>query len=763
MKYIKMLMVLMSFIFSAHAQHKISGTISDAKNGEVIPFASIYIPTLDKGSNADENGKFEIQKIPKGKYNLVISALGYNTVSMSISIEADTVKDIALTPSAIEISEVIVSTPFHKLQKENVMKVEREDLATLKNNGALTLADGMTNIAGVESVSTGVGIGKPVIRGLSANRVLVYTQGIRLENQQFGDEHGLGINDAGIESIEVIKGPASLLYGSDALGGVLYLNPEKFANAGETHADVNGDYYSNTDGYAINAGAQTSGEHFKFLVRGSRNSHADYQQGNGVNVTNSRFNETDLKTGIAYQENTFKSEIRYNYNRSNLGLPESIGVQNRERGLIEPYQEVDNHILSNKSAIFFPKSSLEFTLGFTQNDRREYEDHHHGEAEEEHDEDHEEEADHLEEEDHEDELPALRMKLKTFNYNVHYKLPVMGNFESILGVQGMLQKNKNYGEELLIPDANVNDIGVMATTHYHLNTSDFQFGIRFDNRQLDINETGEENGETYFPEFSKSFQSFNASAGFRTDLMKYLIGRVNLATGFRAPNLSELSSNGSHEGTNRYEIGNPDLSNEQNFQIDLSLEYGSDHYEFFANVYYNMIKDYIYLLPSGDLIDNDPVYNYVQNDSKLYGGEFGIHIHPHPLDWLHLESSFETVTGKLNSGEYLPLIPANKLKNTLRAEFVNPSKTFKSATVFVTLQSVFDQNNISEFETATDGYNLFNAGLNTQINAWGHEIGLKIAANNIFDTEYVSHLSRLKPDGIYNIGRNINVGLSMML
>src|SRR5690606_25779645 len=138
--------------------------------------------------------------------------------------------------------------------RENVMKVEHVNVAQLKAAGSMTLAQGITNIPGVSNVSTGMGIGKPVIRGLSSNRVLVYAQGVRLENQQFGDEHGLGLSDAGVESVEVIKGPASLLYGSDAMGGVLYLNPEKFAISNTTQGDVNLDYYSNTYGLSGNVG-----------------------------------------------------------------------------------------------------------------------------------------------------------------------------------------------------------------------------------------------------------------------------------------------------------------------------------------------------------------------------------------------------------------------------------------------------------------------------------------------------------------------------
>ena len=182
--------------------------------------------------------------------------------------------------------------------------------------------------------------------------------------------------------------------------------------------------------------------------------------------------------------------------------------------------------------------------------------------------------------------------------------------------------------------------------------------------------------------------------------------------------------------------------------------------EFFVNGFYNAISDYIYLQPTGQFIDDDPVYQYVQDDSNLYGGEIGFHLHPHPLDWLHLESSFETVTGKLaHSNVYLPLIPANKLSNTFRVEFDGKQVSNKYA--FVTLQNVFNKNNVGDFETRTGGYSLVNLGFGATIKAYNQPFNIKLSANNLFDKEYVSHLSRLKPDGIYNIGRNINIGVAV--
>ncbi len=744
----------------SYSQHTLSGNISDMETGAPLEQVSVYVPQLENGTVTDKNGNFSLKNLPEGIYKLVVSYIGFETYSTSIEIsEGNNRFDYKMEPSAIEMDEVVLSTPFHKLQRENVMKVEQKSMEELKQQGGITLSEGITNIPGVSSVSTGTGIGKPVIRGLSFNRVLVYTQGVRLENQQFGGEHGLGLNDAGISSVEVIKGPASLLYGSDALGGVLYLNPEKFEIAGESSGDINMRYFTNTLGYNANAGFKTSGEKLKFLVRGAYASNADYETGDGTSVTNSRFNEADLKTGLAYQASKFKTELRYNYNTTELGIPEEIGVQNNDRDPLLPYQELSTHILSSKNNLFFKKSSLEATFGYTINNRKEFEEHHHEEDGHEHE--HEEGEEHEEEHEEEEEGAALDMKLKTFNYNIQFN-PQWGNITTIFGVQGMHQTNENFGEEILVPDAVTNDFGVLATSHIHFDKSDLQIGLRYDLRSINGEASGIEGDEEYIPALDRNFNNFNAALGYRTDLAKTIIGRLNLATGFRAPNLSELSSNGLHSGANRVEIGNPDLDSEQNFQIDLALEYGNKHVEAYINSFYNIVNDYIYLEPTGEFRELDPIYNFQQQDAILYGGEFGFHLHPHPIDWLHLESSYDIVYGQLDDKSNLPLIPANRWTNTFRVEWNKRNQNYKCY-AFVTLQTFFDQNKVADFETRTPRYNLFNTGIGGDLNIFNQKVRYSITANNLFNKDYISHLSRLKADGIANMGRNISFSLHLPL
>jgi iron complex outermembrane receptor protein len=450
--------LLLLSISSISAQNTITGIVIDKSTNESIIFANIYLPDLEKGTTTDDNGIFKIENLPSGTYKIIVSFIGYETQSLNIKFPYNEQLTIQLKPSAIEMEEIIVSTPFHKLQSENVMKVEHEKIDDLKAKGATTLAEGITNIAGVESVTTGLSIGKPVIRGLTANRVLVYTQGVRLENQQFGDEHGLGLSDSGIESVEVIKGPASLLYGSDALGGVLYLNPEKFAAANTSSGNIGANYFSNTQGYTTNAGYKVSGDTFKLMFRGSLAEHSDYKT-KEYRVTNTRFNEQDFKAAYGFQSEKFKTELRYNVNNIKPGIPEEIGEQSTKKTPLLPFQEVTNHVLSSKSVVFFNGSSLDVNLGLLYNDRKEFE---------------------------EIIVPTLHMKLKTFNYDVKYNMPTLGKFETIIGVQGMTQTNTNYGEETLIPNANTNDIGVLAVSHIHFEKVDFQLGARFDNRNIEV-------------------------------------------------------------------------------------------------------------------------------------------------------------------------------------------------------------------------------------------------------------------------------------
>ena len=729
-----LLALFIGFSILANAQNKLIGVVTDTKN-KPISGVNISIPEIHKETISDANGKYQFTNLPTGNFKIVYSYIGFATITKEYSTK-DKIIDVTLEETVHQMDEVIVSTVFNKLQSQNVMKVEHESVKSMQQKGATTLIEGLATIPGVSQISTGVSIGKPVIRGLSGNRVLVYSQGVRLENQAFGDEHGLGLNDSGVDGVEVIKGPASLLYGSDALGGVLYFIPEKFAKPDTFGVDFGQKYFSNTLGSSTNIGAKGSTDRFKFLARVNNTRHSDYKIPDANRVTNTRYNELDFKTGIGYSDKNFSSEFRYNYNRLLLGIPESgIAEQTTDAKPDYPRQAVYNQLLSLNNTIFLGNSKLDVNLGYIYNDRAEFP---------------------------ESPVPGSNWHLKTLNYDSKFHFPKMKKWETIIGVQGMHQTNLNVGIEYLIPDATTNDIGTFGTTRYEFGTNVLQAGIRYDVRKISGVEHNNFGDEGYLAPIDRKFNSFNASVGYKTSITKATILRLNLASGFRAPNIFELSSNGVHDGTIRFEIGNPNLKSEQNFQTDLNLEYKNSHFELFANGFYNKINNYIFIAPNGTQIDGFDVYDYLQNNANLYGGEAGIHFHPHPLDWLHITSSFESVTGKKANGDNLPLIPANKLNNTLRIDFKS-SKTFQDGFATVNVEYTLKQNKASLFETKSNDYTLVNFGIGGKIQVGKSSFNVNLNGNNILNKTYIAHLSRLKNDGIPNIGRNIVLGVKFSI
>ena len=743
--------LFLGFTVLTSAQNKITGIITDTTNTPLFG-VEVYIDELQKGTSTDENGAFQLLNLPSNLIKIHISFIGYETIVKSINNQQkETVLNFQLKETVFKMDEIIISTPFNKLQSENVMKVDRATIQQLKSKGSSSLMQGITTIPGVSQVSTGVGIGKPVIRGLRGNRVLVYTQGIRLENQQFGEEHGLGIDESSISSVEVIKGPASLLYGSDALGGVLFFNPTKFAKENNFELNLNQTLYSNTLGSNTSVLAKQSGNSWKFLVGGAHNQHSDYKVPSNKRITNTRFNETIFNTAIGYNNKFITSTLRFNYNETNVGIPEDLEIQNTHKTPMLPYQNLTNKMVSLNNVIFLSNSKITSTFGFTNNIRKEFEEHH-------------EDEDHSEVEHKEDLEAALNLKLNTFSYDAKWHLPKFNNIETIIGIQGIHQTNDNYGEEILIPNAEINDVGFLTTASYSWNKNSLQGGIRFDNRNLSTEKhiVTHEDEEHVFEAIERSFENFTASLGYKTNLFNKIISRFNFASGFRSPNLAELTSNGVHHGSNRFEIGNSNLKSERNFQSDISLEYSTEHFELFGNGFYNKINNYIFISPTGEMEEENFIYEYIQDDAKLYGGEFGLHLHPHPLDWLHLQSSFEFVIGKQKNENYLPLIPAHKLTNTLRAEF-DIKNWLQNGFTSLTFENTFNQKNISEFETSTDGYFLMNFGTGGKIKMNKLNFTFHINVNNVFNKGYSSHLSRLKVNGIENIGRNIILGLNFSI
>ena len=734
-KTICMFFLLLAGKMTVFAQTQIK--VLDNTNNQPVVYASIYYPETKTGTVTDTSGQFKAD-FAMPQVLVQISAIGYHTYLNRINMNENG-QIIYLQPSVHELQEIVVTENTARLQSENVMSVEKLSINNSSVQG-ISLADKLTSVAGVDNLSTGAGIGKPVIRGLSGNRIAVFSQGVRIENQQWGDEHGLGLDENGYEQVEIIKGAASLLYGSDALGGVLYFVDERYAKNNSVEAALTSEFNSNTLGFRNNGTFKLSKNRLHWNLFGGYTTHKDYSDGENNFVPNSRFNTYNLKTALGYTGNKFISSLRYSILNEKYGLTEVEEDEHEDeiykngRKPLMPFQDLTTHLISSENTFFFHNGSkLKIDVGYIFNNRKEFED--------EDEEDHSEEA-------------ALNMNLHTFSYNAKwYSQRWKERWTLTAGSQGMAQNNTNHGEEMLIPDAKTYDVGVFAMTDfYYTKKAYWQAGLRFDTRYI----TSEN--------FNKPYYSCNFSTGIYQPVAKDLSFRLNLSSGFRAPNMYELLSDGIHHGTNRYEIGNSDLKTENSYQTDASLNYSTKHIEFFVNPYFNYIRNHIYLIHNVfiDRIDGIPVFNYTQNDAFLYGGEAGFHLHPHPLDWLHLETSYSNTFGQDVHHTNLALMPSQKINAMVGANF-SFKKPLKKFSIFLQNQYSFAQNRVAENETKTSDYNLLNAGFTFEFGVKSQKILLNFATNNLLNETYYDHLSRYKIDEIYNMGRSFNVKIVVLL
>jgi len=729
---------LLSIIFFSIApfigsSQTFTGTVLDKQTQKPVQFAQAYFVDLKTGTITNTKGEFVINNIKQKHIHLQISFVGYKTIDDYINLDSVSKKTYYLEESHFDLHEVVVSVPTGKLQGENIVAIEHKKLEDLQITSPLTLAEAISNIPGVEQNTIGSGIGKPVIRGLSGNRIVTYAQGVRIENQQWGSEHGLGVGDVGIESVEVIKGPASLLYGSDALGGVLFFIDERYANQNSVEGFVETKFLSNALGSINNAGIKLNKKNVKFNLFTNYASFADYQTPEFKRVYNTRFDQKNVKAALGYNNSFWITNLRYSFLQNDYGIVDtSLYTSSNQRSFELPYQIINNQNLSLENTFLLNQGKINLILSYANNYRREFED--------------------------DAQQQAMGLKLNTYTYNLKWYSPVYKDKLSfIVGSQGMHRQNSNNGLEYLIPNSTTTDGGAFVIGNLKLNQLKLQAGVRADMRQINAQKLVED--VVIFPDFQKRYTGLTYSMGGVYTFKKVKL-RSNLSSGFRAPTTSELLANGVHEGTNRYIIGNQNLKNEIAHQIDFTIEYQHKYLSFSVSPFLNVIDNYIYLTPTNSIIDAKPVYEYKQSNATLYGGEAGFHYHPHQLHWLHISGNVSVVLAEDKNGNALPLIPQTKLNSTIGAEFKDKGK-FHFKNIYVQHIYKFDQNRIGQFETPTKGYHLINLGVDAVLKLNQQKLVFSTGVKNLLNTTYIDHLSRFKPMSIPNPGINFYVGVKL--
>lgn len=708
-------------------------TVIDKETEQGIPFAIIEIHELQTLTNCDINGQVTISNISNNS-PIIVSSPGYESKTFIYKKDIHQYK-IELKKAHLVLNEVIISPTTGIVQQNNLTNIVVKNIADQNQSFSSNLMGLVSNTPGVQTLSTGNGISKPVIRGMSGLKVLTFLNGLRIENQQWGNDHGLSFSKMGVKSVEIIKGPSSLLYGADALGGVLYFIDEDYTSPNTWQAKAETSFESNSLSSSNIVGLKLASNNVRFNFFAGYKTAADYKIPAGTYIINSRYQAKSLKAALGYNKDNWIVNLRYNLNSNTIGLPghthdanpnpSSFVSNTQNRNRVVPFQLINDHFLSLENKFFFGRSTLKLLTGYTTNSLTE----------------HEEKVT----------IPGIKMKLQNLPIHLSYAHNLNEKIQWLVGAQSMFVKNTNNKDalETLIPDSKSDDLGLYSILQYSSNQFESQVGLRYDKRDIEISDV-----------FNKSYAKLNGSFSMVYQKNAYTL-RTNFSTGYRPPHISELFANGIHHGTNRYEIGSNELKSEYASQLDISLNYRNEHLNFYLNPFYNSFKDYIFLMPTGETIENTPVYNYTQAEKAYtYGGEFYLHYHPHFAHRLHLEQGISIVEGIQDNKSRLPLIPQTNLNTSLKYEFEKGDRKLQIETITIQRSHYLDQTNVSSFETESDAYTLYNIEAKVKFNK---ATPIAFGVKNILNKSYINHLSSLKNLDLSGPGRNFYFSINYII
>jgi len=805
-------LILMFPAIAVAQQGAVKGNIT--VGGLPLPYASVIIPGTRYGGKADAEGAYQIHHISPGEYVAVFSSIGYLSEKVRFSIIGDEtiILNVKLTESSSKLNEVVITGVSRATELRSnpvpIAVITKKDIEQNVNNNIIDAI--IKGIPGVTAVTTGPNISKPFIRGLGYNRVLTLYDGIRQEGQQWGDEHGIEIDQFGISRAEVIKGPASLTYGSDALAGVINLIPYIPNGAhGRLNGDIISDYHTNNGLIGSSLGLSYKNLDWKYAFRVSGKMAHNYQNKIDGPVYNSAFREyilsgmirTDKKWGYSqFSATTYNNQqeipdgsrdsLTRRFTQQVAEAPQD-DIKNRplapasqllSYGITPLHQHIQHYRVYNKTEVKVGEGLFASALGWQQSVRREY--------------------------NHptQPQQAGLYVSLNTLNYDVRYSPPLFAGFETAIGINGIYQTNRsNDATDFPIPDYRLFDVGGFFFAKKTIGKADISGGIRYDTRNINWGDfyiganpangfeqrvaPGATGSRLQFPSFKKRYHGVSGSIGLTYNLSDRLLIKANIARGYRAPNITEIGSNGLDPGAHIVYLGNRTFKPEFSLQEDIGFIAYLKDVDIQLELFNNQLSNYIYQSRLDDengkpvvIVPGNTTYQYQQSEARLYGAEVSFNVHPQAVKWLSFNNSLAYVTGinqnkKLvdaskGAAKYLPFIPPLHVRSEVKAALQKAYGAFSKITLRVEADIYTAQNHyyaLNDTETPTPGYTLINAGISSTLKARSSKTlcELFLQADNLFDVAYQSNLNRLKyfeyynssPNGrpgIYNIGRNLS-------
>jgi iron complex outermembrane recepter protein len=787
-------MVVIHILSYGQNQYTLTGLVADEYQKPMAGAAVFLLPDKN-GVTTDSLGRFVISGLKGGLYTIEISYVGYHTIVDRITVNGDDFYQVRLKPSILTLQEVVVTDNYAERRKrEESLNIEIVNGDYLKQNLGGSLMKSLERLPGVSTIDIGSGQSKPVIRGLGFNRVVVVENGIKHEGQQWGADHGLEVDQFTFDRIEVIKGPASLMYGSDAIGGVIDLKqveiPQKNSVGGSL--DLTGKINNSLAG----ASAFVFGrkENLFFTFRATLLDYADYRvPTDSVDIysyraplyknrlRNTAGREQNFHFSAGFQNNGTSSRFYLsNVHNKNGFFANTHGLEPRRvdsglhdksyRDIQLPFQEVNHFKIINKSA--WRKEKVQFTseLGFQRNFRQEWSQYtSHGY------------------------MPPIFPEGMSFSEELEREFSksiwsgnVRLNFQPgektdiTAGISSEYQKNRIEGRGFIIPEYKQITAGGFAWFKNRISDRNLlQAGVRYDYGNIqtvsysDWFESPMETGTGTIwgtleraPELDRDFSSFSWSVGYNFNA-KHLLVKVNAGKSFRIPIAKELAANGVNYHRFSYEVGNPDLSPEVSYQLDAGAEWYSRRFAVGISPFVNYFPNYIYLNPGFEhdrLYGNgNQIFSYTQSEVFRFGGELHAHFNIVPqlktgviLNYIYSEQ----LSGE-KKGFTLPFSPpASALLNFkyLKERW----GILKNPYVSLDSHLVAAQNNIVPPEEKTPGYNLLNLALGTDVDWNNRPVSVSLQVQNLLNRKYFNHTSYYRLINVPEPGRNVVLGVFIL-
>lgn len=764
------------------AQYYISGRVTDDQ-GTGLEAADVFLHETHQGTQTDSAGNFKLEGIKAGRYHVHITYAGFHSHEQDVHVKSNiTGINVILERSISELHELVIENSLEKSTVENnPLPVVYVDAHFMKQQGATSLVKGLEKIPGVSSLDNGVSVSRPSIRGLNGNRIVVTMDGIKQEGQQWGSDHGLEIDPNGAEKIEVIKGASSLMYGSDAVGGVINIRPT-LPKGGEQYS-INQilRYNSLNDGFRSSTSVSGNKKGYWYKMRYSFMQSGDYRlpadqfvyQTTVLPIYEQRLKNTavheDAFTGYLGMSRNWGYWYmkasgfwqRSGFFSGAFGVPNLSHVQHDGDffNIDLPYQKVAHYNVSFHSNIQVKKNWLEVDLGIQRNDRSEVAIPHSAAFRNE----------------DQDINKALQLELSTVTLNARYFLSDSVS-KTILGVSGQWKDNQIGGYEFILPAYRSSLLAVYGLYKRPLRkgwllSSGIRGGINglwIDSTSTSYYKNGEFVGLAFRNQsLTNMIPNWSASVGLNKEIKKDIHLKLNLARTSRILQANELASNGLHHGAFRFEQGNPDLDTEQAIQSDVTLFY--EHGRILLNVsgYFNHFFNFVYLQPSAQfarlVVDGEvypypeagQLFTYRQSESQHTGFELEAEYKLWSTLKLTASSEYTRITN-LTSGEYVPFVPPLSVKTGLEWIEKFKQKRLKEMHSEINFGYYAAQNRVPRNDFPTAAYQLLN--FNTSLE-FKFGLTLNAAVNNLLNTYYFSNLSRYKTIGLPEPGRSIVIQL----